>query len=387
MSYEAFLEAKALKAPMRGMETVPDISAHLFPFQREAVAFGLRVGSWACFLDTGLGKTLCELEWCRHAAEASNGKALILTPLAVARQIEAEGQRFGYDVRVIRSMDDVGDGINVCNYDRLHLLDPQAFGAVALDEASILKSFDGKVSRSLIEAFAGYRWRMVATATPAPNDPTELAQYAEFCGVSTRSEMLVRFFINDAGDTKCWRLKGHAVRPFFDWMATWSRMARHPRDLGDDIAGYDLPPLQMFRHRAVEPDDMPMDGSLFGGAVSATDLHDVKRRTIRARLDVVAGLVAAEPDRHFIVWGDTNYETEAVTKRIPGAVEVQGSDAVEWKESVAEWFVYGKCLCSTSSNRAKLAKWQSAQKVTGSGITPSIESNDSPSPLSISGST
>lgn len=339
--YTEFLERKALTAPQRGLTEMPPISESLFPFQREAVAFGLRAGSWGCFLDTGLGKTLCELEWCQHAAAATNGRALILTPLAVAKQIEREGLRFGYDCRVVREQADVKDGITICNYDRLHLLDPSAFGAVALDEASILKNYTGKQSAALIEAFRGHRFRMVATATPAPNDHTELAQYADFLGVLDRSEMLVRWFVNDSGDTKSWRLKGHAVQPFYDWMASWARMAEHPRDLGDDIAGFDLPPFAVTRHRAEEP-DAPHGKGLFGGMTSATEMHDLKRATLGARADVVKTLIDAEPDEPWLIFVDTDYEADAVLAAIPGSVDVRGSQSSEVKESRLLGFVDGK---------------------------------------------
>ena len=165
MVYEDFLKSKRVEATACGLKSCPDLPPHLFPFQRNAVEFGVRAGSWGLFFDTGLGKTACELEWCRIAAEASNGWALILTPLAVARQIEREGLRWGYDVRVIREQEDAGPGINICNYDRLEKLDASAFGAVALDEASILKSFTGKTTRSLIEAFSGHRWRSWSSST------------------------------------------------------------------------------------------------------------------------------------------------------------------------------------------------------------------------------
>ncbi|OFW99191.1 MAG: hypothetical protein A3E78_14290 [Alphaproteobacteria bacterium RIFCSPHIGHO2_12_FULL_63_12] len=148
--YRRFISSKAVTAEERGLSEIPPLKKHLFPFQRHCVEFGLRVGSWGLYLDTGLGKTACELEWARHAAEASNGKALILTPLAVARQIEREGIRWGYDIRVIRDQSEAGPGVNVCNYDRLDKLDPDAFGAVALDEASILKSFTGKTTYGAI---------------------------------------------------------------------------------------------------------------------------------------------------------------------------------------------------------------------------------------------
>ncbi|MDP9090304.1 MAG: helicase, partial [Pseudomonadota bacterium] len=174
MNYEQFVQSKAPAALKRGMKSVPALSSHLFDFQRHCVEFALTVGSSGLFLDTGLGKTLVQLEYAEHARQASNGKALILTPLAVAKQIEREGKRFGYDSRVICDQSEAREGINICNYDRLHLLKPRKFGVVALDEASILKSFGGKTSRMLIDAFAGHRWRMAATATPAPNDHMEM---------------------------------------------------------------------------------------------------------------------------------------------------------------------------------------------------------------------
>ena len=140
--YADFLASKAIAAPVRGMASPPDLAPHLFGFQRAAVDFGLRAGSWGNFFDTGLGKTACELEWSRHAAEASNGRALILTPLAVAWQIEAEGRRWGYDVRVIREQSDARDGINVCNYDRIDKLDADARGDALHEQvARAIKSF------------------------------------------------------------------------------------------------------------------------------------------------------------------------------------------------------------------------------------------------------
>jgi hypothetical protein len=373
--YAEFIAMKAPAAEQRGLSSVPILAAHLFPFQREATAFGLRSGSWGCFFDTGLGKTACELEWCRHAADATNGQALILTPLAVARQIEAEGRRWAYDVRVIRSQDDVGEGINICNYDRLDRLDPSAFGAVALDEASILKNFIGSTSLALIRAFSGHRFRMAATATPAPNDHTELAQHAAFLGVMTRDEMLVRWFINDSSDTKAWRLKGHAVAPFFDWMASWARMAEHPRDLGDDVPGFDLCPLDVRRHQADEP-ETPIMGGLFGGAVSATGIHEVKRQTADARAQVVARLIAADPDEPWVVWCDTDYESAALMAVIPDAVEVRGSHTIERKELALAAFASGekRWLVSKSSVCGWGLNWQHCARMAFVGRSFSYES-------------
>jgi hypothetical protein len=344
--YAAFLAGKAVSAPLRGLSDVPALASHLFPFQRASVDFGLRAGSWGCYLYTGMGKTRCELEWSKHAAAASNGWALILTPLAVARQIEAEGLRLGYDVRVIRRQEDAGPGINVCNYDRLSLLDADAFGSVALDEAGILKSFTGSTSRALRATFAGHRWRMAATATPAPNDHAEIAMQSDFLGVMSRDEMLVRWFINDAGDTKSWRLKGHAVDPFYDWMSSWSRMAEHPRDLGDDVPGFDLLPFHVHRHRTADVSLPVGDGLLFGvPEMSATTMHDVKRATASVRAHVARGLVFDQRTEPWLVWVDTDYEADAVMAELrsaPGGVrEVRGGMAVEDKESAIAAFLDG----------------------------------------------
>ncbi len=237
--YIAFLASKAPRVLASGLDAVPDLHPALKPHQRDCVAFGLRLGRWGCFLDTGLGKTLTQLEWCQHAARATNGRALILTPLAVAGQIVREARdKWGMDnVRIIRDQSEAGPGINVCNYDRLDRITPAEFGAVALDESSILKSFTGKTTRALIDAFAGVRFRMCATATPAPNDHMELGNHAEFLGIMSATEMLTRFFINDTGDaSQTWRLKRHAEQDFWDWMASWCRMAESPADLGHDAS-------------------------------------------------------------------------------------------------------------------------------------------------------
>lgn len=336
--YRRFLTGKAVSAPLRGMSSPPKLASHPFPFQKGCVEFGLMAGSWGCFLDTGLGKTIVELEWAEHARNASNGRALILTPLAVARQIEREGKRWGYSIRVIREQSDAGEGINVCNYDRLDRLDADDFGAVVLDESSILKNFSGKTTAALIATFSQHRWRMAATATPAPNDHTELGNHSEFLGVMPMADMLPRWFINDSNDTGTWRLKGHARESFWDWMASWCRMAEHPRDLGDTIGGYDLPPLRIIRHDA-DSSDVKADGTLFvTGDVSATGIHALKRQTADNRAKACADIVGSSTEP-WLVWTDTDYEQDAVERILGGRfLSVRGSLSIEEKESrIASW--------------------------------------------------
>lgn len=342
-AYRAFLAQKAVRASMRGLNIVPPLAPHLFPFQKHSVDFALRAGCAGVFLDTGLGKTEIQLEWCKHAAETTNGMALILTPLAVAQQTKRRGDRWGYETRVIREQSESGPGINICNYDRLDKLEPAKFGAVSLDEASILKSFTGKTTRALIAAFKGARFKLCATATPAPNDHMELGNYAEFLEVMSTREMLSRFFINDTSTaSQQWRLKGHALNSFWDWIASWSRMAERPSDLGDSDDGFVLSPFEIRRHRAANSALTRDLADMFGAPVlSATTLHDVKRQTSAARADAVASLVGSEPDEPWIVWVDTDYEADAVRRALPSATEIRGSMSIDEKERRLDAFVGG----------------------------------------------
>lgn len=334
---------------MRGLSAVPAMSSHLFGFQRNCVDFALRAGPCGMFLDTGLGKTLVQLEYLEHARKHVGGRALLLTPLAVAKQIEREALKFGYPARVIRDQSESGDGINILNYDRLHLIDPQSFGAVSLDEASILKSFTGKQSRALIQAFDGLRFKMVATATPAPNDHMEIGPYAEFCEVMNSNEMLSRFFINDTQEaSQKWRLKRHGVDAFWDWMASWCRLAQLPSDLGGDDAGFVLPPINVIRHRAAE-NAPTITGGLFGDeVVSATNLHQIKRATADSRAGIAVDLAMASKGQPWVIWCDTDYEADAILAAFgdaPGVVDVRGSMTPERKESALESFTLGDSWC------------------------------------------
>ncbi len=333
--YQEFLASKAIRANERGIRNITNLASHLFPFQHHCVEFSLRAGSSGCFLDTGLGKTEVQLEWCQKAIEATNGRALILTPLAVARQTKKRAERWGYEARIIRDQEGIGPGINICNYDRLEKLDPASFSVVSLDEASILKSFTGKTTRALIAAFNGCQFKLAATATPAPNDHMELGNYSEFLEVMAANEMLSRFFVNDTSTaSQEWRLKGHAITSFWDWMASWARMAEKPSDLGDNDDGFILPTFEVRRHRARDTKIDQDLADMFGMPIlSATTLHDVKRQTSAARADVVAEIVAKEKTQPWLIWCDTDYEADALKKAMPDAIEIRGSQTIDEKEA------------------------------------------------------
>lgn len=335
--YLAFLAGKAPQAMANGTEptAMPDC---LLDFAAFATQVCIRRGRAALFFDTGLTKTRCQLEFSKQAAGATNGYALILTPLAVARQFEREGLACGYDARVVRDVSEVRHGINICNYDRMDKLDCSIFGSVSLDESSVLKNFAGKTTRALIEAFADTPFRLCATATPAPNDHVELGTHAEFLGIMSQSDMLIRWFLNDSNDTGTWRLKRHAEVQFWDWMSSWAVMASSPDDLGFDGSRFALPALEIHRHRAIG-EIKPMDGMLFAGDVSAINMHRTKRQTGEARAEVVAGLVRAEPDEPWMIFCDTDFEADALTSRIEGAIEVRGSMPIERKEANIDRFL------------------------------------------------
>lgn len=346
--YLSFLESKSVKAEPRGLSSVPALAAHLFPFQRSVAEFSLRVGHSACFLDTGLGKTEIQLEFCQKGIEATNGAAILWTPLAVAGQTKRRAERWGYEARVIREQSEAKPGIiNICNYDRRDKIDPAFFPVVSCDEASILKSFTGATTRELTAAHRGAKFKLVATATPAPNDHMEIGNYADFLEVMAGNEMLSRFFINDTSTaSQEWRLKGHAENAFWDWMASWARMAEKPSDITGntaDDAGYDLPPFEVIRH-AARDDGLNRDfAKMFGAqALSATNLHDVKRETIASRAETIAEAIAADPDETWLIWCDTNYESEALMATIPDAIEVRGSQSIDEKEEFLEAFGTGQ---------------------------------------------
>ena len=336
--YLAFLASKAPKPQPRGFEPSA-IRAQLFDYQRFAVEKAIRLGRSALFLDTGLGKTVCELEFANQCFVQTGKPSLLLTPLAVARQIEREAARFGYQAAVIRNTHGIPPPIAICNYDRLDMLDCSLFGAVVLDESSILQAFAGKTTTALIDAFRNTPYRMAATATPAPNDHTELGNHAEFLGIMENHEMLLRWFINDTNDTGTWRLKGHAVKAFWDWVAAWAIMAETPEDLGFDGSKHVLPALHIQRHKSIGT-AKPAAGDLFAADVSATTMYAVKRETAAARAVEAAVLVNGN-DKPWLIWCDMDAEADALHAVIPNAGEVRGSMRTEEKEDAIECFQTG----------------------------------------------
>lgn len=343
--YHDFIQSRAWSAGRRGFEP-HDLPAALFGHQSHMVRFACEAGSAACFYDTGLGKTGVELAWADQVRRHTNKPVLTLAPLAVGPQTAREAERFNIDgVRYARTPEDAkGAAIAITNYERLKLFDPADFGGVVLDESSIIKSFTGPTSRSLIKTWAAHPFRLAATATPAPNDHMELGQHSAFLGVMPANEMLSRWFIADQSSMGRYRLKGHAVRPFWRWVASWAQAATRPSDVGDfNDSGYDLPPFELKRHMVRADVTVDRGDALFRMPdMSATSMHREKRLTAAARAQAVADLVAAEPNEAWIVWCDTDYEADELFARIPEAIEVRGSHAAETKEARLTAFTEGR---------------------------------------------
>jgi superfamily II DNA or RNA helicase len=338
--YRAFIASRATASQMQGFEP-RNLNDKAKAHQRAALEFALRKGKSAAFLDTGLGKSFIELEFARQCAEETGKPSLILTPLAVAGQMVREGQKFGIDARQVREQSEVGEGVIVANYERLPKLDPDAFGAVILDESSILKSYAGQTRARIQEAFKHTEYKLAATATPSPNDHTELGNHAEFLGQMRQQEMLSKWFINDtATASQEWRLKGHAQDDFWQWVASWSRCATLPSDLGGDDTGYVLPEIDRRMHEVAADRGENTGGLLFRiPEMSATSFHEEKRLTLRQRCERAAEL--ATHDKPVTVWCETNEESALLAKLIPGAREVRGDMDADLKEAILLGFADG----------------------------------------------
>ena len=378
-TYDEIIAKKEQHAPVVGFDA--DVTDEwLFPFQRHAVKWALLGGRRALFMDTGLGKSRMQLRWADAVASHTDGRILILAPLAVGPQTVGEALAVGLcDITFARSMADVGDArIIVTNYDSLDKFSGLDVAGVVLDESSILKSFMGRMRTQIIERFSDVPYKLACTATPAPNDFDELGNHSEFLGVGTRLEMLSQFFLNDTSDTGTWRLKGHAVIPFWDWVASWALCAGMPSDVGNyDDSAYILPPLNLRRHIVnVDIVSGAKEGAMFRLAdMSATNIHAEKRLTTEPRADAVAAIVAAEPDEPWIVWCETNYEAEAIMARLPKfAVEVSGSMSVEVKSSRLLGFSTGGGILLTKSKIAGFGmNWQHCARVAFIGTSFSYE--------------
>jgi superfamily II DNA or RNA helicase len=370
--YEAFIKGKlAVEVPTGFDYDVP--VGPLFDFQAACVQWALKRGRAALFLDTGLGKTLCQCTWAKLVSEHTGGNVIIAAPLCVAQQTVEEAAKFGITVKYCRADDQVEPGITITNYEMLDHFDLEAFAGVVLDESSILKSHTSKTREAIVAAFRRTPYKLSCTATPSPNDYIELGNQSDFLGVMSAQEMLATFFTHDGGDTSKWRLKGHGKTRFWEWMATWSICIRNPADLGFDGAAYELPPLNIIEH-TVSGGGL-LDGQLFATvAQSLSERRDAKRKSMTDRV-ALAAQIAAGVDGPVIVWCHLNDESEALAAAIPFAVEVTGAMAADEKERRILAFTHGddRGIVSKASIAGYGLNWQHCDTMIFAGMDDSFE--------------
>ncbi len=347
-AYLQFLRDKAQADGDHGFEPIwmPDF---LFPFQAFMVEWALRKGRAALFEDCGLGKGLQELVWAHNVVRRTGGNVLLKAPLAVGAQLAREAEKFGIEAHQARD-GKVRGGINIVNYERLHLFSPDDFVGTANDESSILKNFDGSRRAQITEFDRKLPYRLLGTATAAPNDYIELGTSSEALGYLGHMDMLNRFFRNDLnnsstgrgymGSANRWRFKGHAELPFWRWVCSWARAMRRPSDLGFDDGPFALPPLEEVEH--LVDCETPTDGMLFAlPAAGLREEREERRNTVRQRCEKAAELICAH-GMPAVAWCDLNEEGDLLERLIPGAVQVSGRDTDEAKEEKLLGFSDGK---------------------------------------------
>jgi hypothetical protein len=347
-AYVDFLQGKTHKGCDHGFEPLW-MHNDLFGFQKELVRWSLTKGRSAVFADCGLGKTIVQLVWAENVVRKTNGRVLILTPLAVASQTAREAAKFGMDAKVCRDGKLTGkSGITITNYERLHYFTPSDFTAIVADESSILKNFDGATKAAVTEAMRERPYRLLCTATPSPNDYIELGTSSEALGELGFMAMIARFFKKQT--TTCTRrdefksglyaFRGHAERSFWRWVCSWAKAARRPSDLGFDDNGFILPELKMVEH-TVKARTLP-DGWLFDvPAVGLQEQRQERRRTVTERCEMAATLVSGTK-RPAVCWCQLNDEGDLLEKLIPGAVQIAGKDDDDAKEEAFRAFAAGE---------------------------------------------
>lgn len=375
MNYSEFVTKKLSTIPPTGLQEFT-LCGGLFDHQEVLTKWAVKRGRCAILADTGLGKSRMQIAWADAIHRETGQDVIILAPLAVAAQTVDEGAAMGVAVNLCKDGADVRPGINITNYDRLHRFNAGKFGAVVLDESSIIKHHDSKTLKLLLDAFRHTPFKLCATATPAPNDWAELGTHAEFLGICTQVEMLSEYFLHDAANTQEWRLKKHAKGQFWKWVATWAAMVRKPSDLGFDDTRYNLPPLTIEQHTTASAAFDPQStGMLFAlEASTLSERRSARKGSMSGRVEACANIVNADKDP-WIVWCDLNAEAAALCQAIPGAVQIEGADDRDVKEQRLRDFASGKIRVLVS--KPKICgfglNWQHCARMAFVGVTDSWE--------------
>jgi hypothetical protein len=366
MEYKDFLERKTHIGAEHGFDPLW-MPGMLFPFQQHITTWAIRKGRAAIFADCGLGKTFMQLVWAENVCMKTDMSVLILTPLAVAPQTVAEADKIGVEAVYRREGIVSGDRIVVTNYERLHYFNPADFGGVVCDESSILKHFTGATQKQVTRFLTKTPYRLLCTATAAPNDYIELGTSSEALGELSHSEMLTRFFkqLDDKGQKKelreqdrnkelnnhfaklsfrvhqsigQWRLKKHAELDFWKWVCSWAIACRNPADVGYPDDRFVLPELIQENH-ILTPKEPP-EGMLFTlPALGLAEEREERKRTLDDRCNYVASLVNHK--RPAVIWCHANAEGDLLEKVIPGARQIAGRTPDEVKEEIYRDFASG----------------------------------------------
>ena len=378
MNYYEFLKNKTTKFNSVGLDVKKEeLNNTLFEWQKECVLWALKKGRCALFESCGLGKTIQQLEWAYQVHKKTGGNILIVAPLGVAVQTaKEEASKVHIDVNIIRSNNDIKDGINIINYEMIDNIDSNKFIGVVLDESSILKNFTGSIRTKITEKFKDTPYKLCCTATPAPNDYMELLNHAEFLNVMTTAQALSIFFINDM-KTSSWRLKGHATMDFWKWVSSWALNIELPSDIGFDDTGYILPKLnekEEIVDISIDSDDYS-DGLFRTIEMSATSFYKEKKRTIESRTKRVKEIIDNNPNEQYLIWVDMNEEADELKLLLPDAVEVRGSDKNIFKEEASQKFKSGeiKYLISKPKIFGYGMNFQNCHNVIFCGLTYSYE--------------
>lgn len=374
MTYKEFLKTKEIQTIQAGFDVPEDwLSDKLFDFQRDIVRWALKKGKCAILTGCGTGKSFMLLEWAYCVHKKTGGKVLILSPLSVVKQTAHEAEKFEIcKVNVCRTADDVKDGINITNYEMIEHFNADDFVGIVLDESSIIKSFTSKTQGDLTERFYRTPYKLLCTATIAPNDYTEIGTSCEFLGIMSRTEMLATYFIHDGGKTSDWRLKKAGVSKFWEWFATWAIYFNSPADLGYEVKGYDLPELKL--HTIITQSEIEDYQMFVKVAETLQERREARKESMEDRTDKAYELTESDPSQ-WLIWVDYNDESEMLRRKIPECVEIKGSDEPEVKAKANIDFAEGniRCLVSKASIFGFGSNFQSCHNEIFCGLSDSYE--------------
>lgn len=376
MKYEDFIENK-LRVEQKNKIIVQndELNDILFDYQKDLIKWSLKIGKSAIFADTGLGKTFIQLEWARIVFEKTKKPILIVAPLAVVFQTIDESKKLNIVLKYVKTQSECFSGINITNYERIENFNPEYFSGIVLDESSILKSFTGTTKKLIIDSFRDLEFKLACSATPAPNDYMELGNHSEFLNVMNLTEMLSMFFVHDGGDTSHWRLKGHAVERFWEWVSSWSAIVKNPSDLGYDGTKHILPELKE-NDVIVNSDYVIDENALFDlPAETLDDRRTFQKNSLDDRINKVCEIVSKNKDDSWVIWCNYNDEADKLHKLIKNSVNVQGSDSPEQKAKNLQLF--GKGEIKVLITKPKIASfglnWQNCHNVIFASLSDSYE--------------